>query len=445
MEKIGGRATSRRAMTRIRTRAGVAGSLLGVLVLSACDLSVTNPGPVQDDFLDDDGAFPAVVNGAKRAFAMAYTRLALDAAMTAIEALPGGLFGGSEFDSGTLTSDNVGDHWDAMHKGRWVAEDGARRLEDEGAAGTELHSELLLLAAYANRSLGQNMCTAVFDGGGPSDFMDYFSRAEAQYDRVIADQGASSSLGQQALAGRADVNLWQGEWAAAIADAQAVTDDDLTFQLQYYDLDFPDSNEMMFRQASEPWREYTIWNTFMEGYYTTSGDPRMAWRDNPADPITMVNNLTFYVQLKFTEYTSPHTLASGWEMRLVEAEGILRTQGASGVNAAMALINQVRTRNVSDLDGNPLPPVATSDFDPDPLTGAWAALKQERRIELWGEGRRFGDLRRWSLQATPGDQPMEAVSGRSFCFPIGTTEVNTNQSLDVSTHKTTSANAVRFP
>ena len=40
----------------------------------------------------------------------------------------------------------------------------------------------------------------------------------------------------------------------------------------------------------------------------------------PPDPITMVNNLQFYVQLKFTEFTSPHTLASGWEMLLVQAE-----------------------------------------------------------------------------------------------------------------------------
>lgn len=425
--------------------AGIGAALLSALALGACDLSVTNPGPVQDDFLNDDGAFPAVVNGAKRAFALGYTRLALDAAMTSLEALPGGLFGGSEFDNGTLTSDNVGDHWTNVQKGRWVAEAGAQRLDDAGVGGSELHSELLLIAAFANRSLGHNMCTAVFDGGGASDFMDFFSRAEGQFDQVIVDQGAGSTLGQQALAGRADVNVWQGDWAAAIADAQAVTDNTLMFQLEYYDLDFPDSNEMMFRQASLPWREYTVWNTFLEGYYTATGDPRMVWRDNPPDPITMVNNLPFYVQQKFTEFTSPHTLASGWEMLLVEAEGVLATQGAGGVAAAMALINQAHTRNISDLDGNPLAAVATTDFDPDPLTGAWGALKQERRIELWGEARRFGDLRRWSMQNTPGAQPLEDVSGRSFCFPIATTEVDTNQELDEATYKITATNSVRFP
>jgi len=419
-------------------------ALLGVFALTGCDLSVTNPGPVQDTFLDDDGAFPAVVNGARRALAMGYTRLALDAAMTAKEGLPGGLFGGSEFDSGTLTSDNVGNHWTNMHKGRWVAEDGARRLEENGAGGSEAHSELLLVAGYANRSLGQNMCTAVFDGGTASDFMDYFTRAEAHFNAVITAQGGSSALGQQALAGRADVKMWQSDWAGAMSDAQAVSDNSMAFQIQYYDLDFPDSNEMMFRQASLPWREYTVWNTFMEGYYTSTGDPRMAWRENPADPITMVNNLEFLVQLKFTEFTSPHTLASGWEMLLIEAEGLLATQGAAGVDAAMALINQVHTRNVSDLDGQPLTAVTTAEFDADPLTGAWAALKQERRIELWGEARRFGDLRRWSIQAAPGAQTFEDVSGRSSCFPVATTEVDMNENLDAS-YKVTAANSTRFP
>jgi hypothetical protein len=132
-------------------------------------------------------------------------------------------------------------------------------------------------------------------------------------------------------------------------------------------------------------------------------------------------------------------------MLLVEAEGILQQQGAAGVAAAMALINQVRTRNISDNTGVALPAVATTDFDPDPLTGAWMALKQERRIEMWGENRRFGDLRRWSIQNTPGTQPMEDVSGRSICFPVATVEVDTNQNVDPGTYLTTSSNSQRFP
>lgn len=421
----------------MRARHGVLGVALATMVMIVgCDLSVTNPGPVQDNFLDEEGAFPAVVQGAKRLFALGYTRLALDGAMSTFEAIPGGLFD-TEFKKGILTSDNSDDNWENLQEGRWVSEDGVRRLQEAGAGSTAAYAELLVLAGYANRALGQNMCSAVFDGGPEEDFMNYFARAEGHFTEAmsVASGAGASDLVDAALAGRADVNMWQGDWSEAVSDAGAISDD-FVFQIDYYDLDFPDSNEMMFRQASLPWREYTVWGTFMEGYYTDTGDPRMAWRDNPDDPITMVDNLPFYVQLKFTEFTSPHTLASGWEMRLIEAENILANSPAS-FQAAVDVINQVRTRNVSDTDGNPLPLVTAAD-----ATEAWSLLKQERRIELWGENRRLGDLRRWSIENRPGAQPMEDMSGRSFCFPVGTTEVNTNTN---SLTGITGDNSPKFP
>ena len=406
-------------------RRTVSGLRFGVVLvtlagIAACDLTVTNPGPVQDDFLNDEGAFPAVLQGVRRLHALGYTRIALDGAMQSLEAIPGGLFD-TEFKKGILTSDNSDDNWENLQEARWVAEDGARRLAEVGAGSGSIYAELLIQAGYANRTLGHNMCTAVIDGGAGQDHMAYFDRAEQHFTEAISAASAAGDddLVSAAQAGRADVKMWKGDWSGAVADARMVADG-FQFQLHYYDLDFPDSNEMMFRQASLPWREYTIWNTFMEGYYEDTGDPRMAWRDNPADPITMVDNLPFLVQLKFTEFTSPHTLSSGWEMRLIEAEDILVNR-PSDFQDAVDIINQVRTRNISDLDGNPLPEVTAADVEE-----AWSLLKQERRIELWGENRRLGDLRRWAATNRPGAQPLEDMSGRSSCFPIGITEVRTN-------------------
>jgi hypothetical protein len=50
------------------TRSGRAGALALALAfgLGACDFEVTNPGPVEDSFLNDPGAVPAVVNGMGR-------------------------------------------------------------------------------------------------------------------------------------------------------------------------------------------------------------------------------------------------------------------------------------------------------------------------------------------------------------------------------------------
>jgi hypothetical protein len=421
------------------SRRGVAaGTLAAALLLGACDLTVTNPGPVQDSFLDDPGAYPAVLQGVKRAYGMGLTRIALDGAMMAREGIPGGLFG-TDFVLGTMTSSNVNDHWERLQQARWLAEDGVRRMTERQQNSGAIFAEMLLQAGYANRSLGHHMCTAVFDGGAPGDFMQYFDRAEDHFDAALAAAQAANStaLANAARAGRADVRMWNEDWTGAVQDAEAITDQAFNYQISFDALDFQSgANEMYFRQASLPWREYTVWNTFVEDYYTTTGDPRTAWRTNPADPITMVDNLPFYVQLKFTTPTGPHTLSSYWEMLLVRAEAILVNTPGNFADA-VALINQVHTRNISDNDDNPLPALVAAD-----ATEAWELLKQERRIELWGEARRFGDLRRWHDQSRPGDQPMEDMSGRSSCFPVGIGEIRTNTN---SITTITAANSPRFP
>ena len=408
----------RRALASRPVRVG----LLAALV-AGCDLEVTNPGPVQDEFLDDAQAFPSLLQGVRRASALAYTRLALDGGMTSYEGTPGGLFG-QEFIDGKLTSVNVNDHWSRAQQARWMAEDGVRRLRDALGgefASNEIAGRLLVLSGYANRTLGHNMCIAVFDGGPEQPSTDYLTRAEGHFTEAITVGNASgaSDIAMAAQAGRADVRMWLGDWSGATADATGIPEN-FVFQLHHYDLDdFPDPNEVYFRGASDPWREYTIWGTFAEGYYTETGDPRMAWVEVP-DGVTMVYNLPFYVQQKFTSKTAPHTLASGREMILIRAEEIL-VNNPGNFQAAMDLINQVRTTVVSDHTGEPLAPATASDANE-----AWTALKQERRVELWFDNRRFGDLRRWHDEGRPGPTPMEDMSSRSRCFPVGVSEVNTN-------------------
>ena len=90
----------------------------------------------------------------------------------------------------------------------------------------------------------------------------------------------------------------------------------------------------------------------------------------------------------------------------------------------------MRTRNVSTKTNRALDPWAATT-----LTDAWTALKRERMIELWLEGRRLGDQRRWEAAKSPGsiDLPnFEAISTifranpRSLCFDIPDSERNAN-------------------
>src|SRR5688572_33392808 len=119
-------------------------------------------------------------------------------------------------------------------------------------------------------------------------------------------------------------------------------------------------------------------------------------------------------------------------MRLLEAEARLR-QATPDVTGAMTLINAVRTRNVSDNGGQRLAPVTAAN-----VTEAWSALKRERYVELWLEGHRLADDRRWAATNTPGSNDLPAFeqqstlftqNPRSFCFDIPTSERDLNPNV----------------
>src|SRR5439155_20090450 len=104
--------------------------------------------------------------------------------------------------------------------------------------------------------------------------------------------------------------------------------------------------------------------------------------------IDCCGKVPFYPEAKFTASASPIRLASGREMRLIEAEAKLRNTDIAG---AFTSINLVRT--------NAGPQTLTV---PTAIEEAWRLLKRERGIELWLESRRLGDMRRWKQANTPG-------------------------------------------
>jgi len=68
--------------------------------------------------------------------------------------------------------------------------------------------------------------------------------------------------------------------------------------------------------------------------------------------------------------------------------------------------------------------------------GGLAGYDKERGIELWLEGRRIGDLRRWAAVNAPGslnalEIPGAAsyLTGQDTCFPVSREEINTNPNL----------------
>jgi hypothetical protein len=172
-------------------------------------------------------------------------------------------------------------------------------------------------------------------------------------------------------------------------------------------------------------------------YYDTTGDPRVAWLEDPDFPegsasLTGYGRVPWSYPTKYLDVDAPYRVAGGPEMLLIRAEAALVAGQPPG--DALALINQLRTSYDSDDGGTPL-----DGYTAGTAEEVWSALKRERAIELFLEGRRLYDLRRWEEASRPGDPWMpdfESVSdiftsGFDKCFPISQTEKLTNPNINV--------------
>ena len=419
-------------------------ALLLVTAPVACDTNVSNPGPVADEFLNDRNAAAAMVSGAGRALSQGMNWIGYTGAAVAREIHPAGSTGSfgisNRWQNGELGSDDsdLDTHWEQAQRARWVAEEAVRRLEAAGPPPTgslqtpaAYYNALQLAyvyAGYANRLLGENMCDAVIDGSGKLPNSTFFTRAESLFTKAIAVTGGTAATiatqAQAAYAGRAQVRVYLAKWTEAVADAGQIAIG-FTYNMPYYNIgDDAQRNRIAWSIGNQPYRAHTEWNTWYYDYSQATKDPRVpititALQGDAA--IDCCGKVPFYPEAKMSTSASPIRLASGREMRLIEAEAKLR---ANDVTGAVTLINTVRTN------------AGTTGITATTSDEAWRLLKRERSIELWLETRRLGDLRRWKATSTPGAlDPLESVGTAShlkqqdLCFPISTSEQQTNPAL----------------
>jgi starch-binding outer membrane protein, SusD/RagB family len=403
---------------------------LGLALLAGCDFNVTNPGPVADEFLDDEGAHDAIVTGASAMLSESLWKAQLLGSETTMEITRTGRnFAGQGIKTppnlGVLARDRglSGSFWSAHQQARWIPEAAVTRFDE--ILGGESNSydrtaAALVTAGFGNRILGETVCSAVIDGSAPQDNRVYWERAEASFSRAmeVAQAAGEPQLAMAARAGLAQVlGRGLGRWGDAASHASQIPSD-FTYQAQFGDGDVPEFNHMVYITDGDSWRDLTVLNSFAEDYYLNTGDPRVRWEDTGRTDTP--DGLRLLRQRKWTELSDNVNLASGREMRLIEAEALLE-QGQW--EAAMDLINGLRQGLASDHDGSPVPLAEAGS-----LEEAWTALKFERRVELWLEGRRMGDTRRWIEEGTPGD--MEDLSWvMRLCVPISQGEVDNNPNI----------------
>ncbi|MGH9884898.1 MAG: hypothetical protein ACREBE_05195 [bacterium] len=202
--------------------------LASAALVSACELRVTNPGPIGDDQLSNVTAIPALVNGMSGDLSFALGAYINRGALGSGELSEAGLFiPEGHYFLGQFIPQDVNADWGNMQTARWTSESGLARMK--AVLGTGFESNVntpraYLYGGFANRLLGENVCVAVIDGGPAGSDSVYFQRAESLFTRAYTTATAlnNTAVATAALGGRATVRAWQGNWTGAVADAAQV-------------------------------------------------------------------------------------------------------------------------------------------------------------------------------------------------------------------------------
>jgi starch-binding outer membrane protein, SusD/RagB family len=391
---------------------GALGGLATVLVLTGCDLSVTNPGPLLDENLNNASAIPALVNGMGGDLSNAIGNYLTRGSLAAFEVIHSGNFAAErQFATGVIRPEDVNGDWARMQTARFVAENGLVRMRTVLGASFETNpntTRAYVYAGYANRFLGENVCEAVIDGGAAQPSSEHFVRADSLFTRALTLARAqnNTALTNAALAGRAQVRAWLGRWPDAVADAALVPATfrhNAVFSTNTARENLDLANQTIIR------REVTVFNTV----WVSTPDPRVAYdtvRTATGGFQTGQDGATrFFRQRRYVGLGDPVALARGQEMLLIRAEAALRN---NDVPAAVTLINQERATYT-------LPAAVATTAD-----AAWTLLQRERGAVLWLEGRRLWDLRRWLAEGRN-----TLLQGRSACVPISLEERGANPNL----------------
>lgn len=437
---------------RIRTT-GISLALGGALVLAGCDLGVSNPALIDEEDLRIPQAVPAIVNGARHSFGLGTTIFGAGGVYSVSAILTDELthVGSwvppreiSDGEPGNESPENQS-HWGHMSRARWQAEDAIEKVSDlvPSPQSNQWVALATLYAGFSNRVLGDMFCQAVIDGSGLLPNSAFHERAEGHFGNAITIAGAAgrTDIENAAYAGRAQVRMMLGNWGEALADAAQVPTD-FVYAHPHSDNSSSENNGV-FNWAAVSSGQYSVWGTpFAEwgedvtGTLETEGDPRASflWQDFIGGDARR----QFWFTEKYTSRSDAIPLAKGTEMRLIEAEVALRNNDLTG---ALDKINEVRTHHGLD-------DATAADLDE-----GWQLLMKERGLELWLEGRRLGDMRRWAddgntagylagtdftwsvrgiaVGESPENDPRVAVpDANPFCLRISTNEIFSNPNID---------------
>ena len=286
----------------------------------------------------------------------------------------------------------------------------------EVANRSRLIAQASLYAGYSLTLLGEAMCSAAINVGPEITPAQLFAEARTRFDKAIAaaTAPADAAVLNLALLGRARTLLNLGEKAAAGADAARIpagfvanisTDAGNARRNNYV---FLGVNQSSWASVDPSFRNLTVGGV---------PDPRVA--------VTNANRngtagVAMWTADKYTSLATPIPLARYAEAQLILAEARV---AANDLTGAAAAINAVRAARPT------LPQYSATGQTQQQVLDQ---IVEERRRELYLEGHRLGDLRRYNLPVLPAaGTPFQAggVYGTQACFPLPDVERINNPNI----------------
>jgi starch-binding outer membrane protein, SusD/RagB family len=422
------------------------GTAFCLTMMVSCDLTVLDPSTVEDADLDQPRAIGPILAGVEGDFTIA----------TVSTGMPGGIFtAGSmitdelvhcgtwgpvqEWNEGGIDNGTAETmtRWSQGSRARWVAEDAIRRLSkivDDPNSSTFV-AQAAMWAGFANRVMGDHFCAAVVNEGPMEHYTVFHQRAEGYFTQAIeiATAAGEDHYRRAAYVGRAQTRMMLGNWDGAVQDAGQVPTNFVHVQ-RHSEADTREYNGLFVthiqnNQTTVWGTPYAEWGTDTADRLDTEGDPRIVFESH-ATRLGGDNRRPRWIIQKYPSRSDDVAIAKGTEMRLIEAEAALI---GNDYQTAIQKINEVRNfRGIDEVSAGDIPE-------------AWYLLQKERGLELWLEGRRLPDMRRWS--ENPGTAPFEVVRQAAFgpasrdetqpvldhpelCIPVSRNEILSNPNID---------------
>jgi hypothetical protein len=294
---------------------------------------------------------------------------------------------------------------------------------------TALIATMAAYAGYARLLLGEMFCSAVISTIDENHNLIYgteltpqqmFQSADSMFTTAIAAAQTAhvdSSL-KLAYVGRARTRLDLGQQAAAKADAQQVTDPSFVYYATASTTTPRRTNRVYVESNKASGRSSSVAPQYQNVTYRGKPDPRVPVDTTPDVSTTGVH---IWAQTKYTSGASPIPVASYGEAQLIVAEGDV---AAGDLNGAVAIINALHARVGLDAYNGPVT-----------ATDVLNQVIEERRRELFLQGQRLGDVRRYNLSILPApgtpyrNGGVYGPVGSKLCLPLPDAERQANPKL----------------